>query len=391
MAQQWRPDDGWELFLATVGVGAAIYWVWTSLASSELIVVVVVAVSMLTAVLFRRRYPLVAAASAVAASVLPPIVHSNAVAPWTVAQLVLFSLSLRLRMRWSAACAGALAVLLLVTSLIFYEAGSPALPLGVIAWTFGVWGLASSIASQRALVSTLADRAAELVREREREIRQRLVAQRMQIARDLHDELAHNVAVISLNAGAAEAGLPKDAVASREALRTVRFTARAVISELQEILGLLRAEDGRDGRLRRFEEVLSGARELGLEVNSSGQWLSSAEPPASHVAASRILQESLTNARRHGSARTATVEFTQSAREWTLTVNNPVARDAVNAGFGSAQLIARPGGFGLIGMTERAELIGGSFTSERVGPLWVARLIVPRRTPTPENLSDGTL
>ncbi|MCK6079413.1 hypothetical protein KZX37_02120 [Microbacterium sp. EYE_5] len=367
----WRVhrDDGWELVLSVLGAGSLVAWI---LGASWLGVPIVVGVAVLVAIalLLRRRMPWVALSATAVAIVIPGLVGAPAVGPWAAAQIVLFSLALHWPVSRSVWVAVGLAASLLALALTFSPEGSPGLPLGVVAWTFGIWGLATSIGAQRALVAALARRADELERDRDREIQRRLSAQRVQIARDLHDELAHNVAVIAVNAGAAEAALPAEADDSRAALQTVRSTARNVLAEVQGILGLLRDESAssREGVRPQLDDILRAAGELGLRTEVTGAWLPADAPATVHVTAMRILQESLINAHRHGANGTTAIVFSATDREWTMTVTNPVTRRPEPAG---------RTGFGVIGMTERAELIGARFRSQRSGEEWVVSLTVP--------------
>lgn len=367
----WRAhrDDAWELVLSVLGAGCLVAWILGA-SSRGVPVVVGVAVLVAIALLLRRRMPWVALGASAVAIVVPGLVGAPAVGPWAAAQIVLFSLALHWPLARSVWVAVGLAASLVTLALIFSPEAFPGLPLGVVAWTFGVWGLATSIAAQRALVGALARRADELERDRDREIRRRLSAQRVQIARDLHDELAHNVAVIAVNAGAAEAALPRDAEASRTALQTVRSTARNVLAEVQGILGLLRDESAgdREGVRPHLDDILRAAAELGLRTEVTGDWLPADEPATVHVTAMRILQESLTNAHRHGADGTTTIAFSSTDREWTMTVTNPVA---------GGTHPTRSTGFGLIGMTERADIIGARFRSQRSDGVWVVSLAVP--------------
>lgn len=368
-----RGADPWELVLDALGLGMLATWIITSW-ESPWPIVLTVSIAISTALLLRRRFLTLAVVAAASAVVVAAVTASNAIGPWATAQIVLFSWSLRGPRYQTLWLAFAVAGHLLLTSLLAYPLGSPGLPLGVVAWTFGVWGLATSVASQRELVRALARRAEELVHDREREIQRRLTDQRMQIARDLHDDLAHNVAVISMNAGAAETALPPGSELSQAALRTVRSTARGMLTELQEILGLLRGEASRDTVLPQLSDIVRAAEEIGLHVEVSGTWVPAGEPASSHVTAARILQESLTNARKHGRDMRATVALMTSGDSWTMITTNTVPpahrrrEDSL-------------GGFGLIGMKERADLVGGRFTAERKDTQWLTSLTLPLRAP----------
>lgn len=368
-----RDFDLWEAFMSVIGLAAAVYWVVFSRDSTPAWFALAAASLMLIALMLRKRFAIAALSVAVAVAGVTPFLHTDAGASWTVLQVVLFSISLRWPMRrtlWMAVgCAVFLAGLCVVGYQQLILSG---LPLAVIAWTFGVWGLASSVASQRAVVVALARQTEELLRGREAEIARRLTEQRVQIARDLHDELAHDVAVISVSAGAAEAALPSDPGSVADALRTIRVTGRAVLQELQQILGLLRADAEADveSPLPRIDDVISTARRLGLRIQVEGPWLPESEPAASQIAAARIVQEALTNAHRHGYDGAVRLKFALTDRHWTFCAINAVAIGAT----GHRRLGS---GLGLVGMRERAELSGGQLRHQLVDGSFVLTLTVP--------------
>lgn len=360
------PLKAWELFVWAIGAAGIAYWFVMTWGALPLHWEVLVAAGMLGALLFRRRSPIIAFLFASSTAIVPVLLQTDAAAAWTVAQLVLFSLTLRVPARVSVWFAAALAALLLFLSVVVI--GGPAtagLSFGVVAWTFGVWGLASSVAAQRAVVGALAEHAEELVRSRENEIARRLAEQRLQIARDLHDELAHNIAVISVSAGAAEQTLSADPSKAAESLQAIRQTARSVLSELQQIVGLLRSDGSEAAPPLTPGSVVAGARDLGLRVAVAGDWVPSSDPGIDRTAA-RILQEALTNARRHGSKPEATIRFGMTAGKRWMTVQNPSGPGRSTSPHGSA-------GFGLRGMRERAELVGAKVTARDVGNIFTVR------------------
>ena len=198
-------------------------------------------------------------------------------------------------------------------------------------------------------------RAEALRASQEQATRGAIVAERVRIARDLHDVVAHHVSVMGVQAGAARRALDKDVDLARTALQTVEQTARTAIGELRGLLGVLRAEDSdqedtTSPGLDRLPELVSSARSAGLDVRHGVYGEPRPVPDGVAVSAYRVVQEALTNVVKHAGARTAEVRvrYLDSALEVEVT----------DDGHGSAH---RPdgNGFGLVGMRERVAVHGG--------------------------------
>ncbi|MBB4910979.1 histidine kinase [Actinophytocola algeriensis] len=198
-------------------------------------------------------------------------------------------------------------------------------------------------------------RAEELRASQEQNTRGAIIAERVRIARDLHDVVAHHVSVMGVQAGAARRALDKDAGLARTALRTVEQTARTAIGELRGLLGVLRAEDSEQEDttspgLDRLPELVSSARSAGLEVRHGVYGEPRPVPEGVAVSAYRVVQEALTNVVKHAGARTAEVRvrYLDSTLEVEVTDDG---RGAANRPDGN--------GFGLAGMRERVAVHGG--------------------------------
>ena len=225
------------------------------------------------------------------------------------------------------------------------------------------WALGLTVRRLRERQLELTRRAAELEREREENARRAVFEERVRIARELHDVVAHHVSVMGVHAGAARTVIgvqPDKAVA---ALGSIEASSRQAVSELHKMLGFLRREGEADEvapqpGLGELPDLVSHVARADLEVMLSVEGEQRPVPRTVDVSAYRIVQEALTNTVKHAGARTAAVRVRYGGDELQLEV--------VDDGQGNG---ARPrrgvGGHGLIGMRERVSLHGGQL---RVGP-----------------------
>lgn len=228
--------------------------------------------------------------------------------------------------------------------------------------------------------SQLEERTAQLERERAVTAQQAVALDRLRIARELHDVVAHHVSAMGVQAGAARAVLDADPDASRRALSGIETSARAALQELRQLLGTLRAADDPAGegaedaastvRLAGLPDLVEHAAEAGLPTTLDEIGEPWSVPDVVQVNLYRIVQEALTNARRHGGpdAR-ADVRVRYSPDAVEIEVTN-TGRTPVNSG----------GGLGLVGMRERASASGGTID---VGPRTRGGYLVRVRVPRP--------
>jgi signal transduction histidine kinase len=201
-------------------------------------------------------------------------------------------------------------------------------------------------------------RRAEHVRRVEAEsgaLAQEAVAEeRARIARELHDVVAHSVSIISLQAGAADQYLERDPARAREHLAAVRGSARDALAEMRRLTGVLREEpagyEPQPG-LGRLAELVEQARAGGLDVTLAEEGERRAVPPGVDLAAFRIVQEALTNARKHAGPVAAQVRVRYADGGVEVEVSN-------DAGPGGTD--AEGAGHGLVGMRERVRVYGGT-------------------------------
>jgi signal transduction histidine kinase len=243
------------------------------------------------------------------------------------------------------------------------------------------------VRARRQLVVSLRDRARRAESEQQLRIEQARYLERARIAREMHDVLAHRISLVSLHAGALEFRADADAADVARSAAVIRSSAHQALQDLREILGVLRAEaaDG-DAALagaerpqptladvtRLVEESRQAGMRVGLECEVGDL---AAVPVSTGRTAYRIVQEGLTNARKHAPGVPIDVVLTGCpGGELTVKVVNPVAAEGAPAS-------AVPGaGLGLIGLTERVQLSGGRLTS---GPDLGGRFVLLARLPWP--------
>jgi signal transduction histidine kinase len=226
------------------------------------------------------------------------------------------------------------------------------------------------------LVWTLTLVAGDRVRlHRERIERGRRLAaaeERTRIARDLHDSVGHAINVILVQAGAARLLRERDPGRSEAAIETIEEVARQTVGEIDALVRTLRDDVGENGRveaqpgLAALDTLVSQHRLAGLAVAVERTGDPQALSATTDQAAYRILQEALTNAARHG-AGSAEVAVHFRERELDLTVRNPIAPRATHV----------EGGHGLIGMHERATLLGGSVAAGATGGTFTVHAVLP--------------
>jgi len=230
---------------------------------------------------------------------------------------------------------------------------------GTVVWG-GAFVVGDQVRQRRQRHADLLERAQRAERELERERRLAAAEERTRIARDLHDSAAHAINVILVQAGAARLLQTRDLDAARAALATIEDVARETIGEIDVLVRGLRDDRSSAGvepplGLAALETLAERHRAAGLAIDVHVAGRARPLPRGVDQAAYRILQESLTNAARHG-AGPARVDVRYGDAELELSVVNPVG-GAVNG--------ASAGGHGILGMRERASLLGGTLEAGR--------------------------
>ena len=217
-------------------------------------------------------------------------------------------------------------------------------PISLVAWVVGDY-----MRSRRAAIASLITRSGQA--------RQKAVEEeRLRIARELHDVVAHNVSVMAIQAGAAR--ISADERARAAALAGIEQSARDTLAELNRLLGVLRKDD--DARalspqptIDELDTLLKPAREAGLDAKLEVRGARRPLPAAVELSAYRIIQEAITNALKHARATRLDVIVDFGPKELTLTVSDDGRGDGES----------RASGHGLVGMKERVQLFRGELSA----------------------------
>ena len=248
------------------------------------------------------------------------------------------------------------------------------------ALVFGGAAAGDSVRMRRALVAEATERARQAEMSRDEEARRRVMDERLRIARELHDVVAHHIAVISVNAGAADHVLRNEPDKVWPVLGHIRTAADTVLDEIKSVVSVLR--DPNDARstepapgVERLHELLTGLGAMGFAVRHQQRGEPRSLPAVVNLAAYRIVQEALTNAHRYGDGGAVlALEYTVDTLR--IDITNRIAR------YGNG----RPGsGFGLLGMRERAAAARGTI---QVGPVAGGHFRVHAELPTDDRAID---
>jgi signal transduction histidine kinase len=225
----------------------------------------------------------------------------------------------------------------------------------------GPWLAGRAIRHRRLSEWHLEARAAAAEREREQRARAAVAEERVRIARELHDIVAHAISVIVVQARGGRRALASEPEEAREAFDSIEATGREALAEMRRLLGLLREGDEElalapQPSLRHLDTLLTQIREAGLPVDLSVAGAPASLPPGIDLSAYRIVQEALTNALKHAAPATARVVLRYERDALEVQVidtggNRPPGGNGV--------------GHGLLGMRERAELFGGQLDASR--------------------------
>ena len=356
-ARDWIVDVA--MFLLASGIGVFILIeTWDDHDGIEVLLDLILGVAALLSLWFRRSRPTEVAVFTVVASAFSALAGGPGV-------VALFNAAIRTPGR---ALAGIVALGIVATAIfpLLFPGHDPyGAQLLVGALINGVvvgWGL--FVRAQRELVNSLRERAREREAEHELHVEQARDAERRRIAREMHDVLAHRVSLLSLHAGALEfrPDAPPQEIA--EAAGVIRASAHAALEELRQVIGVLR-EGGDEGApeppqptLAQIPALIDESRAAGVRVALRFDAPSDETIPAAlGRTAYRIVQEGLTNARKHAPG--AAVEVAISGQEPRALVVTVLTRQLVGVAAHRPHEGLPGAGTGLIGLSERVALAGG--------------------------------
>ncbi|MEU3300564.1 sensor histidine kinase [Streptomyces sp. NPDC006678] len=335
------------------------------------------------ALVFRRNRPVAVLAVTAAVSVVElvagdppaPVAMSAVVALYTVASRTDRPTTWRVGLLTMAVLTGSA---MLFGSAPWYSQEN----LGLFAWTGMAAAAGDAVRSRRAFVDAIRERAERAERTREEEARRRVAEERLRIARDLHDVVAHHIALVNVQAGVAAHVMDKRPDQAKEALSHVREASRSALNELRATVGLLRQSGDPEAPtepapgLAVLDALLDTFRNAGLPVELARTDHGTELPAAVDLAAYRIIQEALTNVRKHGGADAkAEVSVVRVGRTVEVTILDNGCPVGQGSGPGHE---ADSGGHGLIGMRERVTALGGTLSAgPRYGGGFRVQAILP--------------
>lgn len=306
---------------------------------------------------WRRRYPVAVLAVALGTTLGAAALGSGG---WYLALIIAFVNAEVARRRLAAIAS--LVIGYLVSFWPPWQIGAPghaslALGLGLGAWLITLLAVAE-------LIRMRGQRAAAAARSRADQLQRRASEERVRIARDLHDVLAHNISVINVQANTALHLMDRQPDRAREALTSIHEVSKQALAELRAVLGVLRADGDAAPRspspgLAHLGDLLSAVRTTGIDarlvVRGEPAQLSSDVDLAGY----RIVQEALTNTSRHSTSQAAEVMISYQPDGVAIQVDDggPAQRRPAADGLGA--------GNGITGMTERAEALGGTLSAGR--------------------------
>jgi signal transduction histidine kinase len=311
----------------------------------------------------RRRYPLlVLAVTAVHFPLYWAVGQVNEIAAWLVLGVAVYSAAAygqRRRARWAVLAA----TLLVIGTAVLpgVVAGGPPVELAAVAlfdampFVLG-WSLGTTMRTLREYRAELEERNRQLDREREANARRAVLEERVRIARELHDVVAHHVSVMGVQAGVARRLFDRDPGEAVAAIGSVETASRQAIADLQQLVGVLRRQEEGDDlapqpSLRRLPELVEQMRQAGLPVELTMAGRPRPLPAGVELSAYRIIQEALTNTLKHAGPAHAAVAIRYD--------DGAVELEVLDDGRGPPPGRPETGGKGLVGMRERVSLYGG--------------------------------
>jgi signal transduction histidine kinase len=322
------------------------------------------------AIALRRRFPLSVLVVVTVATMVYVLRDYPENGLPVMALISLYALaSLRERRVWLGAVTVFLG-LLVVSAIVNPDESSPLNFIGNVA-IFGIAAVyGDSVRVRRAYTATVEARAADLERNQQTEAQRAVAEERLRIARELHDVVAHTMSVVAVQSGVGAHVIDSDPAEAKRILETIKVTSREALAEMRRLLGVLRDQETEGGGIRSaalapvpglggLESLAQGMREAGVPVTVNVVGARHVVPPGVDLCAFRIVQEALTNVLKHAGPARAEVDVVYRPDSVTVVVNDD----------GRGASATEPsGGHGLLGMRERVAVFGGELaTGPRVG------------------------
>ncbi|MFI0715528.1 sensor histidine kinase [Streptomyces inhibens] len=370
-----RHPTGVDTFWAVLLLGFSGLWLVSEVHGAQQPVATLFTIGLCLVIALRRKYPekmlLVTAAIGVGQLIFD--IESN---PGDFAMFVITYTVASGTTRWASRCALAGALVSPALSLWRFGEGPESRPAWEMLFFTALltvpfvlaWVLGDSMRTRRAYWAQLEEKAARLEKEREAQARIAVAAERARIARELHDVVAHNVSVMVVQADGAAYVLDAAPEQTRQALETISGTGRQALAEMRRLLGVLRTGEQAEGGeyvpqpgVEQLTDLMDQVRGAGLPVDFRVEGEPRPLPSSVELTAYRIVQEALTNTRKHGGPGVgATVRLSYKDDDLDLLVEDD--------GRGAQHELYEEGGadglgHGLIGMRERVGMVGGSLTA----------------------------
>lgn len=351
-------------------------------------------------IVFRRKHPAGAFLTVIASGALQVALLPRPITADIAALIALYTLAAyrprRISVPGLIVCLGGSAIAIAAWLPAMRFTGSTMFKVGTVTAVFlGPWVLAwmfgDSMRWRRGYYHALEERAARLEAEHDAQAQIAAAAERARIARELHDVVAHNVSVMVVQADGAAFALDGSPERARDALSAISRTGRQALAEMRHLLGVLRTSSPDEETslapqpgLEQIADLLSHSRAAGLPVSFKVEGVPRALPPGIALTAYRVVQESLTNTRKHGGPSvTASVRLRFCEDGLKIVVSDD--------GRGSTAA-SDDAGHGLIGMRERAEMYGGTVTAgprDEGGYQVTCTIRFPRAAPREQGGSEG--
>ncbi|MDR3068346.1 MAG: histidine kinase [Cellulomonas sp.] len=315
-----------------------------------------------------RRRPMIALAVTTAVTALSVLGSREAYVAAPALILAVYGFTVRTPRTRALVAVGVVTV---VVFLAYMAGGTWRQQEGFIPMLWTAAAVAVAVRSRRATIAALEDRARRAEESREETARRRVAEDRVRIARELHDVIAHHVAVVSVQSGVADHLVERDPAAAREALAHVRAASRTVLAELQSVLGVLRQEESAlptapAPGLGDLEGLVASFRSMGAQVDTRAPTPVPALSASADVAAFRLVQEALTNVQKHAAGAPAEVRVEEQGAIVVVEVVNarppnrpPTSNRATDRAADGPEVSPAGSSLGLVGMRERIAAAGG--------------------------------